>query len=259
MTREEKQKQKDKFKDQSAYYVEPQEERFSINRNNFFYRLTICFLCFFSFYLLKKIDLLDLRDSIKPIFNELTFDWVTIFFFTTLIVSSIISVINLWIRLSILTLIGLGVLIAGYYNESAADAFASSISLIVSFTSVYIMLRGIYFMISLNGEPEWVQGFTIRASLIQLFDFTWKDEGTSKNEKGNLDNIERAVEFRNSKLGTMDAEKGAEYLRATSALDSALLSVSTGNSNAERTVEYMNGKLGAMSNEQGMEWLKGKR
>jgi hypothetical protein len=121
---------------------------------------------------------------------------------------------------------------------------ASILVLVFHLLPLILLVKGYYYFKTLEFEEGpfdkdlWVGGGTYE----------------SKDSKGkSTDNIEKILEYRNSKMYAMDNKMAAEEFKSTAWVDGLF----AGNSeNTTRVRNYVNSELAARTNEQGYQWLK---
>jgi hypothetical protein len=81
--------------------------------------------------------------------------------------------------------------------------------------------------------------------------------GSGSSSSSGLGEIERVLNYRDAKLGTLNNEGAADLMRRTAFLDNAV-NLSRNSSEVRRSVTYMNAKLSNMNNEQALKYISSK-
>lgn len=105
---------------------------------------------------------------------------------------------------------------------------------------MYLFLKYLYTLLAFGGWAKAALGIS-----------------TGSSSSSELSEIDRVLEYRNAKLGTLNNEGAADLMRRTSYLDNAVR-MSSGNSEVRRSVTYMNAKLSNMNNEQALRYISSK-
>ncbi len=124
---------------------------------------------------------------------------------------------------------------------------ASILVLIYLILPLILLVKGYYYFTSAHIEEG------------PLDKLDWSGASFSdlnKPSDGDTANIEKVMEYRNSKMYAMDNKMAAEEFKSTAWVDGLFADKSA---NTTRVRNYVNSELAARTNEQGYQWLKNNR
>lgn len=128
-----------------------------------------------------------------------------------------------------------------YINKPGSEALTWIIICAVNITLIVSFVKGFYKMWMWDLYNDVFEGKNLSGTELS------SSQIKSSNQSSN---IQKAFEYRNSKISMMDNESASNLVLETSALNNVLSN--------ERTASYLNSKMSMMSNEARLGLLKGK-
>lgn len=132
----------------------------------------------------------------------------------------------------------------GFLPENLAKFISIIFSIALAWYSVKSIVCGGYNVITFN-------------QYLESFDSDASGKSVIVKSNGLYPNINRVLEYRESKMSGMNDRDAADFLNSTSKLDHLYSGYSSGR-NTERALNFMESRMAGMNSERGVQYLAGK-